>query len=399
MKKRRSKKTDNKGIQSTNVVNGAFADKKRGNSYFDYSLLFACIFVTLLGFVLLYSASSYSASRTYNDSLYFFKRQIFATGLGIVAFIVVMIVSYSNIRRFSWLIYLLALISVVMVKTPLGVSLNGASRWLKIGPIQFQPAELVKIAVILVTAHEIAKCGVTALGNYKNCWKILIRTTIIPVFFIMVCTSNLSSSIIILLIGYLMIIIAGATKKFLFQSIGLGAILALLAWPILNVIGGGFRGERIQVWLDPASHYNKLGYQVMQGLYAIGSGGLFGKGLGNSTQKIYLPEATNDMIFSIVVEEFGVFGAVCIVALFIFILFRMKTIATYVPGDMFGSMIVVGVMLQIGLQFILNIAVVTNTIPNTGVSLPFISYGGTSLAFLIAELGLVFSVSKSIGRA
>ena len=105
------------------------------------------------------------------------------------------------------------------------------------------------------------------------------------------------------------------------------------------------------------------------------------------------------MIFSIVVEEFGVFGAVCIVALFIFILFRMKTIATYVPGDMFGSMIVVGVMLQIGLQFILNIAVVTNTIPNTGVSLPFISYGGTSLAFLIAELGLVFSVSKSIGRA
>lgn len=163
-------------------------------------------------------------------------------------------------------------------------------------------------------------------------------------------------------------------------------------------MGKGFRFSRIMVWLNPEEYADSGGYQVMQGLYAIGSGGLFGKGLGNSAQKLgFVPEATNDMIFSIICEELGIFGAICIILLFIFMIRRMRVVACNAP-NFFGSMIVIGVMAQISMQVVLNIAVVTNSMPNTGVSLPFISYGGTSLVFLMAEMGLVFSVSKSVKK-
>ena len=369
---------------------------KTSNPHMDYNLLIVCIFTILIGYVLLYSASSYSATSTHDDSLFFIKRQMFATAIGIVGLVVVMKLGYKFFEKFADWIYYLSLASIVLVRTPLGLELNGARRWVDLGFIQFQPAELVKISVIIVTASMISKCKNKSLENPVVALKIFARTAVAAIM-LYVLTSNMSSAIIVGLIGTLMIVIAGPGRKFYkYFFIALGGI-AGLAGIIMLIKGSGFRIARVMTWLNPEQYSDEGGYQIMQGLYAIGSGGYFGKGIGNSAQKLgTLPESTNDMIFSIICEEMGLFGAVCVIALFIFMIFRMKSIVTNTPrSDVFGSMLVIGVMLHISIQVLLNIAVVTNSMPNTGVSLPFISYGGTSLAFLITEMGLVFSVSKT----
>lgn len=369
---------------------------KTSNPHMDYNLLIVCIFTILIGYVLLYSASSYSATSTHDDSLFFIKRQMFATAIGIVGLVVVMKLGYKFFEKFADWIYYLSLASIVLVRTPLGLELNGARRWVDLGFIQFQPAELVKISVIIVTASMISKCKNKSLENPVVALKIFARTAVASIM-LYVLTSNMSSAIIVGLIGTLMLVIAGPGRKFYkYFFIALGGI-AGLAGIIMLIKGSGFRIARVMTWLNPEQYSDEGGYQIMQGLYAIGSGGYFGKGIGNSAQKLgTLPESTNDMIFSIICEEMGLFGAVCVIALFIFMIFRMKSIVTNTPrSDVFGSMLVIGVMLHISIQVLLNIAVVTNSMPNTGVSLPFISYGGTSLAFLITEMGLVFSVSKT----
>ena len=372
---------------------------KRGGKYFDYSLLFICIFTILLGYVLLYSASSYSATSVHSDSLFFLKRQIIATGIGVVGFIVVLKLDYRIFDKYAQIIYWISLASIVLVKTPLGVELNGARRWVDLGFIQFQPAEFVKISVIIVTASMISRCKNSSLQNWQVAAKIFARPAL-AAFLLFALTSNMSSAIIVFAIGFFMLMIAGPGMQFYKYFFAGCGILVVLYSLFTLIAGSGFRGARIMTWLNPEQYSEEGGYQIMQGLYAIGSGGFFGKGLGNSAQKLgTLPESTNDMIFSIICEELGLFGAICVVALFIFIILRMRTIALALPkSDLFGSMLVVGVMIHIAIQVVLNIAVVTNSMPNTGVSLPFISYGGTSLAFLITEMGLVFSVSRSIGR-
>ena len=178
----------------------------------------------------------------------------------------------------------------------------------------------------------------------------------------------------------------------------MGGVAAVGLFALAEIPNLGFRLERIAVWKNPEAYMSGTGYQIMQGLYAIGSGGLFGKGLGNSAQKLgFVPEPANDMIFSIICEELGIFGAICIICLFVFIIRRMRIIASNAP-NFFGSMLVIGIMAHISIQVMLNIAVVTNAIPNTGVSLPFISYGGTALMFQMLEIGIVLSVSKNIKR-
>ena len=369
---------------------------KKGNTYIDYNLLACCIITILLGYVLLYSASSYSATSTHDDSLFFLKRQVVATAIGIIGFVVVMKLGYKFFEKYANIIYYISLASIVLVRTPLGLELNGARRWVDLGFIQFQPAELVKISIIIVTASMISKCKNNTLKQGKVAGLIFLRT-FVAAGLLYVLTSNMSSAIIVGLIGLLMIVIAGPGIQFYKWLGGLAGIGAVVLFIISMIKGSGFRAGRIMTWLNPEQYSDEGGYQVMQGLYAIGSGGFFGKGLGNSAQKLgTLPESTNDMIFSIICEELGLFGAVCVVALFIFMVFRMRSIAMNVPkSDLFGSMLVIGVMLHVAIQVVLNIAVVTNSMPNTGVSLPFISYGGTSLAFLITEMGLVFSVSKT----
>lgn len=372
-------------------------NRKRRSGYFDYSLLFVWIFIMLLGYVLLYSASSYTALNKYNSSIYFLKNQLIATAMGLVVMIPMIFFDYRILKKFSKFIYGASIVSVFLVLTPMGIEANGARRWVDLKIVSFQPAELVKISVILLTAFLLSKCGRDALKHGKICWQIY-SISILGAAVLFIVTSNLSSAIIVLGIGAVMLIVAGACKFFtgiIAAGIGVGVVSLFFLGEFSDL---GFRFSRIAVWRNPEAYMDKGGYQVMQGLYAIGSGGLFGKGLGNSAQKLgYVPEASNDMIFSIVCEELGIFGALCIIALFIFLIRRMRYIASN-ASDLFGSMVVVGALAHISIQVVLNIAVVTNFIPNTGVSLPFISYGGTSLMFLMIEMGMVLSVSRRIKR-
>ena len=218
----------------------------------------------------------------------------------------------------------------------------------------------------------------------------------ILIFFI---TNNLSTAIILVGIAYIMLIVANPKPAWIFAVTGVGVVAIVVFLVVFfqtTDSASGFRFKRLLAWRNPEAYAQEEGYQTLQALYAIGSGGFFGKGLGMSIQKLgFIPEAQNDMIFSVVCEELGLFGGICIIVLFVIMIWRFMVIANNAP-DMFGSMLAVGVLAHIAIQVILNIAVVTNTIPNTGITLPFISYGGTSVIFLMIEMGLVLNVSRNI---
>lgn len=354
----------------------------------DYSLLFIIIFLLCFGLVMLYSTSSYNALIKYGDSAYYLKKQIIATGLGLVVMFAASKMDYHKYVKLAFLVYLVALICIVLVKSPIGITANGATRWIGIGPISFQPAELAKLGLIMFMAVLISNER-KHLDRFSIIAK-LFAAVIPPAGLILLLTKNMSSAIIVAGIGVVMLFVSSPKYK-PFILIGIAAV-ALLA--LVLAFGSGFRGERIQAWLNPEEYANDTAFQTIQSLYAIGSGGLVGKGLGQSVQKLgYVPEAQNDMIFSIICEELGLFGGIAVILLFAFMIWRFMIIANN-ARDLVGSMLVVGVLGHIAIQVLLNVAVVTNTFPNTGITLPFISYGGTSIVFLMAEMGMVLSVSK-----
>lgn len=361
--------------------------KAKPISYFDYNLVFILIFLICFGLVMLYSSSSYIATNSYGDSTYFLKRQLRALILGIVPMVFLARVDYRVWKRFGGFAYFFAFaLCAVLLIPKVGISSHGQSRWLGVGSFSFQPSELAKIAVIIFLAMLIEKIPkqMDKMGNIIKV--ILILTPLVGV----IAYTNLSTAIIVLGIAVCMLFVASPKYKPFFAIGMLGLIFI-----VLFVMLAGYRMGRIETWLHPESA-GWDGYQTMQGLYAIGSGGLFGKGLGASLQKMgHVPESQNDMIFTIICEELGLFGAICVILLYLLMIWRMMVIANN-ARDLFGAMLVVGVMAHISLQVILNIAVVTNTIPNTGVTLPFISYGGTSIVFLMSEMGLVLSVSRGI---
>ena len=287
---------------------------------------------------------------------------------------------------------------MLMIATALfGIERNGKKRWLGVDGASIQPTEFVKIALIVMLASMIVQMGKNI--NEKR-GVVLVIVTTLPIAGI-VAANNLSSGIIIAGIAFVMLFVA-CKKKWPFFACGFAGVGVLaFAGPIataLEKIGllKEYQLSRIFVWLEPEKYPSTGGYQVLQGLYAIGSGGLVGRGLGESIQKMgFVPEAQNDMIFSIICEELGLFGAVSVILIFLFMIYRFMLIADNAP-DLFGALLVVGVMGHIAIQVILNIAVVTNTIPNTGITLPFISYGGTSVLFLMMEMGMVLSVSNQI---
>jgi len=359
--------------------------KKKEFRYFDYTLLFIIIFLVGFGLVMLYSTSSYSAATKFGDSAFYLKKQLFAAGIGMGAMIVLSIVDYHLWMRLYKLIYFVSLGLCTFVLFA-GKELNGSARWIDLGFISFQPSEIAKIAMIITLAAVINKVP-NQMNNIKVIAKILLFFTMPLVG--LVGTANLSTAVIILGIGMTMTFVSSAKyKPFIVMILGGIAVI------IVFILTAGYRAERIQIYLHP-EEYEK-GYQTLQGLYAIGAGGLFGKGLGESMQKLgYLPEAQNDMIFSIICEELGLFGAICVILLYLLLLWRFMIIASNAK-DLNGSLLATGVMTHIALQVFLNIAVVTNTIPNTGITLPFISYGGTSLMILLAEMGIVLNVSRQI---
>ena len=371
--------------------------KKRSQRFYDYSLLFTIAFLIMFGLLMIYSASSYKAQLDYNgNAAYFMTRQgVIALG-GFAFMILISRLDYRWYAKFYKLAIAVSWFMMIAVSF-VGRRVNGKRRWLGVGPLSFQPTELVKITIIVSVAALLVKLGrdVDRPAGIAR-----IAMVVLPLAAI-VAANNLSSGIIIAGIGFVMLFVASRKKLWYFLVMAAGGLVIAFA----PQIGNGLRAihllkpyqlNRINVWKNPEAFASDGGYQVLQGLYAIGSGGLFGKGLGESIQKLgFVPEAQNDMIFSIICEELGLFGAVSLILVFMFMIYRFMVIASNAP-DLFGCLLVVGVMAHIAIQVILNIAVVTNTIPNTGITLPFISSGGTAIVFLEAEMGMVLSVSNQI---
>lgn len=356
--------------------------EKSARKKLDYTLLILVLFLVCFGLVTLYSTSAYNGQVKFGDAAYYFKKQFFATSLGVTAMYVISCMDYHVFMKLAIPGYFvsLALSGLVLL---VGDSYNGSKRWISLGPLSFQPSEFAKLAVILFLA-----CMVSRQKQKRNSILnlFLVLGMVLPIVGL-VGTNNLSTAIIILGIAVILVFVSNPRYvQFLWMGgIGVGFIAIFLSLE-------SYRLERLAIWRDPENF--EKGYQTIQGLYAIGSGGLFGKGLGESIQKLgFVPEAQNDMIFSIICEELGLAGAVILVIVFMILIWRFMVIATH-AADLFGSLIAVGVMGHIAIQVMLNIAVVTNTIPNTGITLPFISYGGTSVLFLLAEMGLALSVSR-----
>lgn len=353
---------------------------------YDDTLLVTVLVLVIAGLVLLTSISAYNGDVKFHDSFYYLKKQGFATGLGLVGMAVVSRIDYHRWIPLAVPGYLLSILLGVAVLL-FGEEYNGSKRWLSLGPVSFQPSEFAKVAVIVFLSWLIEK-NIKKMGKFKSI--VLTMLTILPIVGL-VGASNLSTAIIILGIGAVLIFTASPKYLQFFWMIAGGAGFMTIFLALES-----YRLERIAIWRNPEKY--EKGYQTLQGLYAIGSGGLFGRGLGNSVQKLgFLPEAQNDMIFSIICEELGLVGAGILIGVFLILIWRFFVIAAKAE-DLTGALIAAGAMAHMMIQIILNIAVVTNSIPNTGITLPFISYGGTSVVFLLLEMGLVLSVSGYSGR-
>ena len=383
--------------------NNRFAVRKREDKksrYFDYNLIVIVAFLLAFGLVMIYSTSSYESYIMFGDATYYVRRQLFATIAGIALMFFVAMVPYHFWERLAGVAYIVSVALIFMI-IPFGYEANGAKRWIRIMGISMQPAEVAKIGIIIFLAYLITKYG-KRIASPGGVLMIFAYAGVIAALLWGV-TSNLSSAIIVGGIAVIMLFVATpGYKKYIFAAVIAMALIGLLLLLIVSNTSGveagelGYRGSRILAWLDPEAYASGKGFQTLQALYAIGSGGLFGKGLGESIQKLgFLPEAQNDMIFSIICEELGLVGGLAVILLFMLLIWRLKFIADEAP-DLFGALLVIGVMGHVSLQVIFNIAVVTNTIPNTGISLPFISYGGSASFFLLAEIGLCLSVARGI---
>ncbi|MBS6397397.1 MAG: cell division protein FtsW [Clostridiales bacterium] len=382
--------------------------KKRKDRLFQFSLkgldtnlLVILFFVMVFGFIMIYSASYYTAglSKAFNyDSMYLLKNQIIYSCLGIAAMIVVSCINYHFWSHFAVLGYIACGVLVVLLKSPLGVTVKGATRWLRIGPIQFQVAEPIKLIMIVFMATLIV-----AKGRHLKSWASMIRMAFPSGFMavlLLVLSDNMSTAAILLGTAVFMIYVVHPEQwKFILCAAAVAALIGGILYYVesmdpLEVSEANFRLARIRAWLNPYEYEQDKAFQSLQGLYAIGSGGLWGKGLGNSIQKLgKIPEPYNDYIFAIICEELGIFGAGLIIFLFIYLLYRIYTISQ-TAEDLLGRMLSIGVFSHIALQVILNLMVVTGLFPTTGVTLPFFSYGGTATVFLLIEIGLVLSVNK-----
>ncbi len=371
--------------------------RKKTKYFFDYTMLFIVVFLLLFGLVMLYSTSSYEANIKFEDPAFYFRKQAIASAIGIGVMLAVMVFDYHIVQKFALIAYAVSLVLILLVLTPLGYEAGGARRWLNLG-MSLQPAEVAKLALIVFFASVVTRFGEHI--KEKKGFLIVLMLAVPHAFCVLTITQNLSSAIIIFSIVFMMLFVATPQYR---EFIVIAVIAVAVAVTVVLLVkydvlpaNLSYRLARIKAWLDPESYAADKGFQTLQALYAIGSGDYFGKGLGESIQKLgYLPEAQNDMIFSIICEELGLFGAFAIILLFVLLIWRFMVIANNAQ-DTFGALLVVGVMAHISIQVILNIAVVTNTIPNTGITLPFISYGGSSIVFLLAEMGLVLSVSRSI---
>lgn len=362
--------------------------KYRKPAGFDFTVLFIVLTLVLFGIVMIFSSSYYytmTSAKYHNDMFYFLKRQSIWAVLGVIAMLFAMNIPYSVWKRAAFPAYwisngLLALLPFI------GVEAGGQKRWLGIGPIQFQPSEFTKIAVILYLSLYVLEHR-KELGNIKGFAKACL-VLLLPVG--LIAMSNFSSALLVALMGATILFVASPRVWYFGAAIAaavpLGAVAILL--PQFR-----YRLGRITTWLDPWADPTDTGFQTIQSLYAVASGGLFGLGLGQSRQKTFIPEAYNDIIFAIICEELGLVGAALVILLFAVLIWRGIRIALNAK-DSYGMLVAAGITAVVAFQSIINIGVVTNTIPNTGQPLPFISYGGTSLVFLMGMIGILLNISR-----
>ena len=360
----------------------------------DPIFLLAVILISAFGTVAVFSAGGAYAEARYSDALYFVKKQSVWLMLGAAMMYVASRIDIDAFEKFSIHAYAATLVLLVLVLV-IGFVGNGAQRWISIGPLTIQPSEIAKLTVVMLLSRYFSDFEILATDQ-KSRKNIFIYGTLIPALIVAIpillvmLQKHLSCIIILGAIGLLLIFCAGINPRYIYALCGV-AVAAVTALALFT----DYTKERITVWQNPEAYKLTGGWQTLQGLMAIGSGGIFGVGLGNSILKhCYVSEPANDMIFAILCEELGFVGAVTVIALFAFLICRGVRIAMRAPNT-FSRLLVLGICIKTSVQVLLNIAVVTNTIPNTGISLPFFSYGGSSLIMLFFEMGIVLSVSRS----
>ena len=370
----------------------------------DFTILVVTILLLCLGIIMVLSASAPSSLSESGNSYEYVTKQALAAGVGLVAMFFLSKIDYRIYRKLKWPIYIFMLGLLFMVSIS-GISEGGAKRWIRIAGINFQPSEVAKIGFILVFASYLS--DMKEKNRMKNIWYgcIVPLVLLVPIAGIIYGLQNhFSATFIIGAITLVQMFVAGTRITHLL-------IVAICAAPVgfgaLKILKGGsndgeqtqsFRSTRIQTWLDPFSDSKGAGWQIINSLYAIGSGGLFGLGLGNSKQKyLYIPEPHNDFIFAVLAEELGFFGCIFVILLFMIFIWRGIVIAIKAP-DNFGTLIAIGIVTMIGLQALINIAVVTGAMPVTGMPLPFFSYGGTAILVNLATVGILLNISRSCNK-
>ncbi len=360
--------------------------KKNKLNSVDYTFLVIVLALVVYGLIMVFSASTASAYYIHGDALYFFKRQFAWAILGLVLMFAISHWNYRNWYKYAVVVIGVTIVLLILVMI-VGKSINGAKRWLGVGPLTIQPSEIAKFALVIYMArrlnHDHAILSSFTKGFLPNLAVVCVISGLV------IIEPHLSGALVILGVGVAMLFISGADLKHLGKL-----IIPLVAGVALLIVLEPYRMKRMVSFLDPFKDASGDGYQVVQSLYAIGSGGLFGLGLGRSRQKfLYIPEPQNDFIFSILCEELGFFGALLMIILFALLIWRGIKIAMTSP-DMFSSLTVCGIMAIIAIQVILNIAVVTSSCPCTGITLPFFSAGGTSLSIILAEMGVILNISR-----
>jgi cell division protein FtsW len=362
--------------------------KKAPRGQIDLTFLVLTLLILSIGLVMLFSASYANAYYLMGNSLHYISRQFIFAIAGVV---VMLAASHADYRLFKPLAIPIYGISIVLLIVVLFMPpLNNARRWIPLGFGTLQPSEIAKFAiVVLFSALISANCQ--QMHTFRH-GILPFMMVLLPVIGLMILEPHLSGTILIVAIGAAMMLAGGTSLRWFVMAGGAIACLIIVLVMIPGVVE--YAGSRIEHWLNPFSDPRGEGFQTIQSLYAIGSGGLMGTGIGNSRQKyLYLPEPQNDFIFAIVCEELGFVGAALIICLYALLIWRGFVIAMRCR-ERFGSMLALGLISQVGIQTILNIAVVTNTIPNTGISLPFFSYGGTALTLLLAQMGVILSISR-----
>lgn len=366
------------------------------NNQFDFTLCITVLVLLAMGIIMVLSASAPSALSTTGNSYTYVRKQFVFAIIGIILMFTLSKIDYRFYKKYYWLIYFISWLILLLVLLPgVGVSAKGAVRWVNLGFGQFQPSELTKIGMIIFYAGYLADHK-SELTDLKKGFIKPLLFLIPPIAILFFVQNHISVSLIIGITVVTMMIMAGCKMAHFINAgiVGASGLFGIIG--ILQMKGkGGFRLDRIATYMDPWSDALGTGYQMVQSLYAIGSGGFFGVGLGNSKQKyLYIPEPHNDFIFAILAEELGFLGCVFVIALYAIFIWRGILIAMKAP-DMFGSLLAIGITTLIGAQAIINIAVVTASIPTTGMALPFFSYGGTALLILLCNVGILMNISRA----